>query len=290
MVDIIVNADDFGVHPETNRGILDSYTRGVLTSASLLMTTPYTEQTINEIAIPEKMPVGIHLCLTLGWAVSLQKHIPNLVNHRGEFYRRAIDLIMYRGDPNFWKQVEIEFTAQIQFMLSSGIRPTHIDTHQHIHLNPNIFSIITELCNKFDVPAMRIGIEPLWLTTLTHRPVKGLLRVNILKWMLAYLRLRNCQSGLKTTDRYFGFLHSGTMDAKLMQKFLHAVDSKTTWEIACHPGYPVDLEGQKIYPQPEADPFMASHDRAIEMDALCNPRVVNAAQNSEHKLINFTDL
>ncbi len=38
---LIVNADDLAIHPRINAGILSAWNAGILTSATMLMTTPY---------------------------------------------------------------------------------------------------------------------------------------------------------------------------------------------------------------------------------------------------------
>ena len=40
---LIVNADDFGLHPLINEGILESHQQGIVTSTSLLASGKYFE-------------------------------------------------------------------------------------------------------------------------------------------------------------------------------------------------------------------------------------------------------
>jgi predicted glycoside hydrolase/deacetylase ChbG (UPF0249 family) len=39
----VVNADDFGLTPEINQGILEAHTRGVVTSTSVMTNMPHFE-------------------------------------------------------------------------------------------------------------------------------------------------------------------------------------------------------------------------------------------------------
>ena len=41
---LIVNGDDFGLSPGVNRGICEAHQDGILTSASLLVDTPWSEE------------------------------------------------------------------------------------------------------------------------------------------------------------------------------------------------------------------------------------------------------
>ena len=49
---LIINADDLGIHPAINAGILSAYEQGIVSSATLLVTTPYLVETIEKIVRP----------------------------------------------------------------------------------------------------------------------------------------------------------------------------------------------------------------------------------------------
>ena len=76
---VIINADDLGVHPGTDAGIIDAYSQGVLTSATLLMTTPWLEDAVRR-AKAVGLPIGIHLSLTLGQSRAGKAAVPDLVD------------------------------------------------------------------------------------------------------------------------------------------------------------------------------------------------------------------
>src|SRR3989442_15022965 len=74
---LIINADDLAIHPQIDAGILKAYREGVLTSASMLVTTPFLQQAVRVVRDTE-LPVGIHLSLTMGKALAQPRLIPDL--------------------------------------------------------------------------------------------------------------------------------------------------------------------------------------------------------------------
>lgn len=62
---IIINADDFGYSAERNKGIVESFVRGVVSSVSLLVNGSSALEAI-ALAKGNMMPLGLHVNLTEG--------------------------------------------------------------------------------------------------------------------------------------------------------------------------------------------------------------------------------
>ncbi len=60
---LIINADDFGMSHEINRGVLKAIKKGIVKSVSLLPNFPGTKEAIS-IAKKNKLDVGLHINLT----------------------------------------------------------------------------------------------------------------------------------------------------------------------------------------------------------------------------------
>src|ERR1051325_10900978 len=60
---LIVNGDDFGASRGINLGILEAYRSGILTSASLLVNTPWSEEAAALSQNVPEMSVGLHVDL-----------------------------------------------------------------------------------------------------------------------------------------------------------------------------------------------------------------------------------
>ena len=63
MIRLVINADDLGLHPRIDEGILTAHAGGVVTSASLLATGPFAREAVRR-AVQQQLPMGLHLCLT----------------------------------------------------------------------------------------------------------------------------------------------------------------------------------------------------------------------------------
>ena len=57
----IVNADDFGMSAEIDRGILEAHDHGIVTSASLLVDEPDAEAAVQQARQRPKLGLGVHV-------------------------------------------------------------------------------------------------------------------------------------------------------------------------------------------------------------------------------------
>ena len=46
MKQLIINADDFGLHPLINKGIIKGHSEGIITSTSLMPSAPYIDEAV----------------------------------------------------------------------------------------------------------------------------------------------------------------------------------------------------------------------------------------------------
>ena len=77
---LIVNADDFGLHPLINEGILESHQQGIVTSTSLLASGDYFEDAVSLAKTTPTLGVGIHICLVGGLLpICDPKEVPSLL-------------------------------------------------------------------------------------------------------------------------------------------------------------------------------------------------------------------
>src|SRR5206468_11836837 len=97
--------------------------------------------------------VGVHLA-AVGEDPPLLSpaEIPTLVDRQGRlapswrtFVARAA---AGRVDP---ADVEREFRAQIEAVASIGVRLSHLDTHQHLHLWPLVSEVVVRLATEHDI-------------------------------------------------------------------------------------------------------------------------------------------
>lgn len=77
---LVVNADDFGYCDQRNRGIVESFLNGVVSSASLL---PNADKALEAVQLSEEygIPLGLHLNLTEGRPIKTLKN--SLTSEKG---------------------------------------------------------------------------------------------------------------------------------------------------------------------------------------------------------------
>ena len=231
---LIVNADDWGLTPGVNRGIVRAFQHGIVTSTSLLVTGRAFEDAVTLARQLPELDVGLHLALVEEQAVLPPEALPTLVDKtgrlprtKGEFFKRAL-----LGQIN-WDEVEREIASQIARFQQTGLGLSHIDSHQHIHMFPPVFRIVTRLTRSLGHVWIRNPAGP-W------RKSPG---IPIGRWFqrlglnLACLRARGSHNppGLQMPDGMYGFEVAGSLTRSALQPILREIPDGL-YELSCHPG------------------------------------------------------
>ncbi|WP_243525171.1 chitin disaccharide deacetylase [Bacillus pseudomycoides] len=153
MIRLIVNADDFGLTEGTNYGIIEGHVNGIVNSTTMMMNMPGTEHAVHLAKEHKSLGIGVHLVLTAG--KPLLTDVPSLVNADGLFHKQGV---VREGNINP-KEVEREWTAQIEKFLSYELTPTHLDSHHHVHGLPILYDVLERLAKKYNVPIRRCEQE-----------------------------------------------------------------------------------------------------------------------------------
>jgi predicted glycoside hydrolase/deacetylase ChbG (UPF0249 family) len=133
---LVVNADDFGLCPGVNRGIIAAHERGIVTSTSLMVRWPATAAAAAYARTHPSLGVGLHLDLG-EW-----------VFRDGEWLQ--LYEVVPAGDR---KALATEVENQLaEFRRLLGREPTHLDSHQHLHRDEPLSSIARELAGRLKVP------------------------------------------------------------------------------------------------------------------------------------------
>ena len=81
-MEVVINADDFGYSGPRNKGIIEAFTNGLVSSVSLLINATSTMEAV-ELAKKFNIPMGLHLNLTEG--IPVGKKYTSLVGSEGFF-------------------------------------------------------------------------------------------------------------------------------------------------------------------------------------------------------------
>lgn len=140
---LIVNADDFGLSPGVNRGVIFAHENGIVTSASLMVRWPAAGEAARYARERRSLSVGLHLDLG-EWIYRGGQWVP--LNH-----------VARLDDPaEVREQVSRQLSAFRELM---GQDPTHLDSHQHVHLREPVRSILVETARALRVPLRKCGTE-----------------------------------------------------------------------------------------------------------------------------------
>ncbi|MBN09239.1 MAG: hypothetical protein CMC79_02560 [Flavobacteriaceae bacterium] len=152
---LIIHADDLGLSPAVNEASFDANNKGFITSASVMMPTPYAKEVAEYFKNNPNMDLGLHLTFTSEWksykwsGVSISDSIPSLINSNGNFYQNKKTFIK-KANP---KDVRKELQAQIDRAIALGIKPTHLDSHEGaLFFSTELFKIYLELGRKNKLP------------------------------------------------------------------------------------------------------------------------------------------
>jgi chitin disaccharide deacetylase len=133
---LIVNGDDFGRTPGINKGVIRSYEHGILTSASLMVRWPAAADAGAYCRERPALSLGLHLDL-------------------GEWVFRdgAWHCLYQVVDPSDFRAVRNELRTQLEaFRTLVGRDPSHLDSHQHVHLQEPVRTIVLEESQRLQMP------------------------------------------------------------------------------------------------------------------------------------------
>lgn len=236
---LIVNADDFGLTSGVNRAIVEAHNQGIVTAATLMANGAAFSEAVTLSRSASELSVGCHVVLVDGSPVCDTGQVSSLLNGDGRFHDSLTRFagLALRGRLNS-VQIENEVTAQIRKLQSAGITVSHLDTHKHTHMFPQVLRAVLKAANACGVPAIRNPFESVKLTQLVQYPDnwKRWFEVRALHYFADNFRTSVHQAGLSTPDGTVGIVATGSLG----QRFLHFILEhlpEGAWELVCHPGY-----------------------------------------------------
>jgi predicted glycoside hydrolase/deacetylase ChbG (UPF0249 family) len=138
---LIVNADDFGLSDGVNRGIIEAFERGIVTSTSLMVRWPSAKEAAEYARARPDLSVGLHVDLG-EWA-----------NREGEWV--CLYEVVHPGNAAL---VQDELYLQLsRFEELTGRLPTHLDSHQHLHLDSPLRGLMEDLAGGLSLPLRHVS-------------------------------------------------------------------------------------------------------------------------------------
>jgi predicted glycoside hydrolase/deacetylase ChbG (UPF0249 family) len=157
MKKLIVTADDYGVFPSINIGVIEAVKAGKVNSVAVL--TNYKHSVINTRRLLDEtaghnVDIGVHLTITSGSPVTGDKAL-SMCNGK-----------CFRGYEEFRNKIELkalreELHEQIKVLTDAGIPVKHLTCHHNsLTLFPEHFDIYLEVAAAHKLPMRSVNILP----------------------------------------------------------------------------------------------------------------------------------
>jgi len=223
LTNLRIIADDLGLHPSVNDGIIFLLKNKYISGASIMANGQAFDDAISKIKHVEGAPphVGVHLVLVEEKSLTGIK-FPK--NYKTFFIKYVFGLIR-KGD------IKKEIEAQVKKCISAGVAPQFLNSHQHLHLLPGVLDIVIKIAKENNIKHIRLINEPLHGGGKLFRKTQ-LLFLNFLS-KLAKKKLD--KAGLKYNDIFIGFLNAGNLKESDIE-FAKQIKNEPV-ELGCHPGF-----------------------------------------------------
>jgi hopanoid biosynthesis associated protein HpnK len=283
---LIVNADDFGLTPGVNRAILEAHASGIVTSATLMASGRTFSQAVQSAPGAPRMSVGCHVVLVDGTPVLEASQVRSLLdNEHARQFPPSLARLAWRCQSRRMSAIEIEgeVAAQIRKLQAAGISVSHLDTHKHTHMFPQVLGPVLRAARTCGVKAVRNPLEPIPLGQVAGRPSlwKRWAQVKALNRLAGDFKGKVRDAGMVTPDGTLGIVATGVMSEPLLMLMIQHIP-EGTWELVCHPGYD-DADLAQAGTRLRAS-------RVVELELLKSPAIRRELEKHEIELISYHDL
>src|SRR6266513_3047736 len=149
---LIIHADDLGFAHSADAASFDALDKGAITSASIMMPTPWVTEVAAYAKAHPDADLGLHLTLTSEWetyrwdGIAPTDKVPTLYDPDGTLPNDEA-IVAKRAKP---EEVDRELRAQVERALALGIRPTHLDSHMgSLFTTPALFNVYTKVAHDY---------------------------------------------------------------------------------------------------------------------------------------------
>jgi predicted glycoside hydrolase/deacetylase ChbG (UPF0249 family) len=234
---LIVHADDLAVAHSVDSASSDALDKNAITSASIMVPCPWlTEVALYAKAHPDA-DLGLHLTLTSEWKtyrwgpVESKDKVASLLDPSGYLWPETPTAVSHIKV----EEAEREIRTQVEFAVSSGIHPTHLDTHMGaLFSSPELFAAFVKIAHEYKLPffAPRLPGEGAKLLSLLHEKdiiVDSVVIANPTiqanAWMGFYIdAIKNMKPGLTEM-----IVHLGHDDTELQAVMVDHPDYGAAW-------------------------------------------------------------
>jgi chitin disaccharide deacetylase len=160
---LIIHGDDLGVAHSVNVASLEALDRGDISSASIMMPTPWVAEVAAYARARPNADLGLHLTVTSEWetyrwgSVAPADKVPSLLDSAGTFWPETQPVAAKAKAA----EVERELRAQVERALAMGIRPTHLDSHMGaLFTTPELVAAYVRVARDYKLPFLGLRGDP----------------------------------------------------------------------------------------------------------------------------------
>ena len=196
---LIIHADDLGMAHSVNRASFEALERGWITSASVMVPTPWFPEVARFARTHPDADLGIHLTLNSEWTdyrwgpLTPRAKVPSLLDDHG-YFPLVEEPVVANATPG---EIEQELRTQIDKALAAGIAISHLDSHMAVLFRSEpLFDVYRGISASYGIPMLleregaRGGGESAWAKpsreALVDRVVSIGPGVSIADWPEAY--------------------------------------------------------------------------------------------------------
>jgi len=223
---VVVTADDFGRSDSICHAVELAFREGLVTDASLMVNASSRDLGLEIARRNPGLGIGVHLAFQDVEPLTNSKFVASLrqLSHSAVFLR-----LLFAGSSKIG-EVRAEMEAQVKWLVDQGIRPSHINGHNHVHIHPRIRRTVSQLAIKYDIPWKRTPHERNFENVGVARRVQQI-ALSFFCLLTAFVTDHN----VNIPNQFFGFAVSGQMKLEHLAKYLAKTTSGIT-EIICHVG------------------------------------------------------
>jgi predicted glycoside hydrolase/deacetylase ChbG (UPF0249 family) len=153
---IVVNGDDFGMSRPINEAILQAFEKGLISSATIMANMPAFEEACQLVHKHDlHRRIGLHLNFTEGRPLSTDILGCSGFCDASGYWRDQRTVL--RVSNKEARALEVEIVTQVLACERNGIKPTHWDSHHHMHTQLAIAPIVMRVAKRLGVNGIRLG-------------------------------------------------------------------------------------------------------------------------------------
>lgn len=255
---LIINADDYGLTSAVSAGIREAHLKGILSSTTVMASGLTVGQDL-PVLLTEcpKIGIGVHLTLTTLKPILNPKLIPDLVTNEGLFYK--LKDLLNRAEVLPEGQLYIEWKAQIEKIISFGVKPDHLDSHHSACLfSEKTVAVMIKLAKEFQLP------------------VRAPFSSNNSS-LVSYTKNELDKNSIKFPKTFIGNFTGNNVEEAHLAEILNKLEPGIT-EIMSHPGF-IDDDLRRISSLVDT--------RLTEVKTLCSSKISNLLLENNIELSTF---